>query len=154
MLRMVGPSQRRRDDSAKSETAPAPRIGPHRLVWGSVVRLVDTLPADRPGLLPIRFPEEFLRTVTVLYVRLVVAPPRAGRPIMDDPPSPSGEFIVVDRLGRSFRIVIPVPDFILLPEPSPPIGVTETRRSTWARLGAEGACRCPICGGVVFQGEN
>jgi hypothetical protein len=61
---------------------------------------------------------------------------------------------VVDRLRNYFRFVIPVPDFLLVPEKSPSIEATEARRSTWARLAAERACRCPVCGGVVSPGAN
>jgi hypothetical protein len=61
---------------------------------------------------------------------------------------------MVNRVLEYFRLVFPPPDFILVPEQSPTIGFAEAHWSTWSRLAAEGASRCPICGGVVSPGAN
>jgi hypothetical protein len=61
---------------------------------------------------------------------------------------------VVNRVLEYFQFVFPPPDFILVTEPSPTIGISEAQRSPWSRLAAEGVSGCPICGGVVFPGAN
>jgi hypothetical protein len=61
---------------------------------------------------------------------------------------------VVNRVLEYFQFVFPPPAFILVPERSSTIGIAEARRSTWSRLVAEDASRCPICGGLVSPGLN
>ena len=55
---------------------------------------------------------------------------------------------MVNRVLEYFQFVFPEPDFILVPEQSPAIGMAEARRSTWSRLAAEGAKRDFLCSKV------